>query len=354
MKLTSKTTKWERVLKRDKSADGEFVYAVRSTSIYCRPSCPSRRPGANNVVFFDSGKSAQQEGYRPCLRCNPDFNQLKSKQVDLVERICRFIQSGEQPPSLTDLAVEFNLSSYHLQKTFKKVVGISPRQYADEIRVNRLKSHLKKGTLVTDALYEAGYGSSSSLYEQAVERLGMTPVHYKSGAARVTIIYSTVRCPLGWLLIAKTSKGVCALSLGDSPGELIDWLKEEFPRGSVIEDDREGQGYVAQVLQYLRGEQPHCDLPLDVRSTAFQRIVWQELRRIPYGAVRTYGEIAEAIGQPSAVRAVARACATNPVSIVVPCHRVVRKTGNLGGYRWGLKRKEALLALEKRKKPELS
>jgi len=205
---------------------------------------------------------------------------------------------------------------------------------------------------VTDALYDAGYGSSSTLYEQAADRLGMTPAHYKSGADQLAISYTTTRCPLGWLLIANTTKGVCAVSLGDTPQELVGWLEAEFPRAEITEDSKDSQSYAAQVLSYLRGEQPHCDLPVDVQATAFQRMVWQELRRIPYGAIRSYSEIAEAIGQPSAVRAVARACATNPVSLVVPCHRVVRKTGNLGGYRWGLQRKRALLELEKGKVPK--
>lgn len=202
---------------------------------------------------------------------------------------------------------------------------------------------------MTEALYEAGYGSSSTLYEQAADRLGMTPAHYKSGAIQSAITYATARCPLGWLLIANTTKGICALSLGDSPQDLLNWLEAEFPGAKLTKDINDSQGYAAHVLSYLRGEQPHCDLPVDVRSTAFQAMVWQELRRIPYGAIRSYSEIAEAIGQPAAVRAVARACATNPVSLVVPCHRVVRKTGNLGGYRWGLKRKKALLELEKGK-----
>lgn len=338
------------MLKRDKSADGTFVFAVRTTGIYCRPSCPGRRPKIENVVFFKNAEAARRRGYRACLRCHPDQPNGDGRQIKLIERVCRFIEREEESSSLTDLSKQFGLSPYHLQRTFKRVVGISPRQYADELRLKRLKGSLKKGGKVTTALYDSGYGSSSTLYGQAAKRLGMTPVNYKSGAQATTISYSTVNCPLGWLLIAKTERGVCALSLGDSASELIDWLKEEFPGATFNKDTEELAAYSNTILSYLRGEQPHCDLPLDVRATAFQRIVWEALRHIPYGIVRTYSEIAEAIGQPEAVRAVARACATNPVSLVVPCHRVVRKSGNLAGYRWGIKRKEALLNLEKQNK----
>jgi AraC family transcriptional regulator, regulatory protein of adaptative response / methylated-DNA-[protein]-cysteine methyltransferase len=351
MNLTSKSSQWKKVLERDKRVDGQFVYGVRSTRIYCRPSCPSRRPKPENVVFFENIESARKEGYRACLRCHPDHANGNSSHIKLVAQVCQFIEENDQPPSLSSLAEQFKLSPYHLQRTFKKVAGITPRQYADELRLKRLKGQLKKGAQVTNAIYDSGYGSSSSLYEQATERLGMTPVNYKSGAAELRVTFSTVRSPLGWLLIGKTDKGICALSLGDSPNELIDWLHEEFPKANVTRDDADSQKYVASVLKYLQGEQPHCDLPLDVRATAFQRMVWEELKRIPYGAIRSYSEVAKAIGKPSAVRAVAHACATNPVSIVVPCHRVLRKGGNLGGYRWGLRRKEALLQMEKNRKP---
>lgn len=273
----------------------------------------------------------------------------ESSSINLVKNICRFIEANQDTSSLKQLAKQFDLSPYHLQKTFKKVLGISPRQYADEIRLSRFKGALKNDTLVTTALYESGFNSMSSLYGQVTARLGMSPVHYREGAAHVAISYTTVRCPLGWLLVARTERGLCALSLGDTPHELIEWLLAEFPKAIISEDDQDSTAYITKVLQYINGNSADCDLPLDLQATAFQRRVWEELRRIPYGTTRSYGEIAKAIGQPTAARAVARACAANLTSLVIPCHRVVRGTGKLGGYRWGIERKEALLELEKLK-----
>ena len=268
-------------------------------------------------------------------------------KVILVERVCKYIENRQQLPSLAELASQFSLSSHHLQKTFKGIVGISPHQYADEFRLQRLKRKLKNGKSVTAALYEAGYNSSSVVYERASKQLGMTPVNYRSGAHKLNISYSTANCPLGVLLVARTEKGICAVSLADSPKPLLDWLGTEFPKAIIVPDVNGLKHDVAQILQYLKGKQPHCNLPLDLRATAFQRRVFEELRRIPYGQTRSYSDIAASLGSPSASRAVARACASNLVSLLVPCHRVIRKTGNLGGYRWGLNRKAALLKLEK-------
>ena len=269
----------------------------------------------------------------------------------MAHRLCRFIETRiaanpEEPLTLLALAAEAGLSPHHLERTFKRVMGISPRQYVDAQRMRRLKSRLKKGDDVTTALYEAGFGSSSRLYERAPGQLGMTPATYRHGGEGMRIGYTIVPCPLGRLLIAATPKGISAVYLGDRAGPLEEALAEEYPRAEIFRDRNGLRGSVSTLLRHLRGQEPHLELPLDVQATAFQRRVWEELKRIPYGSTRSYSEVARSIGKPNAIRAVARACATNPVSIVVPCHRVVRGDGNLAGYRWGLDRKRALLDRE--------
>ncbi len=342
---------WEAVLKRDAARDGAFVYAVRSTGVYCRPSCPARRPRRAGVVFYPLPEVAARCGYRPCRRCRPDREAL-DPQVELVRRACRAIEAhAEGPVTLTELGAEVELSPAHLQRVFKKVTGISPRQYADACRVGRLKARLKERRTVTMALYEVGYGSSSRLYEQASAQLGMTPGTYKRGGATMAIRYVVLHCPLGRLLLAGTERGVCAIYLGEDDEVLAAELSREFPAAAVELAEEPLRGWASAVVEHLSGQQPHLDLPLDVRATAFQWRVWQELRKIPAGQTRTYKEVAEALGLPTAARAVARACATNPVSVVVPCHRVVRGDGGLGGYRWGLERKQALLEREKGEAP---
>jgi AraC family transcriptional regulator of adaptative response/methylated-DNA-[protein]-cysteine methyltransferase len=271
-----------------------------------------------------------------------------AEQVDLVQRLCRRIESAEDaPPSLTELARWAGLSPAHLQRVFKRLVGVSPRQYADAHRLGRLKERLKKGDDVTTALYEAGYGSSSRLYERAASQLGMTPGAYRNGGRAVEIGYTLLTTPLGRLLLAATERGVCMVSLGDADAPLETALREEFPQAALHRDDERLGKWAAALREHLNGDRPHLDLPLDVQATAFQRRVWQELCAIPYGQTRSYADVARQLGQPTAARAVARACATNPVSLLVPCHRVVRGDGGLGGYRWGLKRKQALLEREK-------
>ncbi len=337
---------WRAVLARDERKDGAFVYAVRSTGIYCRPSCPSRRAGRAQVVFFPLPEAAEQQGFRPCRRCQP-HKALRGPQADLVQRICRHIEANlETPLRLAALGREMGVSPYHLQRTFKRLMGISPRQYADAYRLGVLKTRLRKGDDVTTAMYQAGYGSSSRLYERAPAQLGMTPGTYRRGGQGMRIGYTVVDSPLGRLLVAATPRGICAVYLADSDAKIEAELQHEYPNAEVRRNTNGLRQWVAALINHLKGRQPRLDLPLDVQATAFQWRVWQALRAIPYGTTRSYSEIARAIGRPRAVRAVARACATNPASVVIPCHRVVREDGHLGGYRWGLDRKRALLERE--------
>jgi AraC family transcriptional regulator of adaptative response/methylated-DNA-[protein]-cysteine methyltransferase len=343
---------WRAVEERDAAWDGRFVYAVRSTGIYCRPSCPSRRPRRTQVVFYPLPEAAQRCGYRPCRRCRPHQAVASDPHIEIIRGTCRHIETHlEMPLTLDVLGEQAGLSSFHLQRTFKRIVGITPRQYADACRLGVLKTRLKERRTVTMAMLEAGYGSSSRLYERASAQLGMTPGTYQRGGAAMQIHYTVAACPLGRLLLAGTERGICAVYLGDDDGKLADELSREFPAAEVRRDDENLKAWVNELVNHLSGQQPHLDLPLDVRATAFQWRVWQELQAIPYGSTRSYSEIARALGRPTAARAVARACATNPVSIVVPCHRVVREDGGLGGYRWGLDRKQALLDHEKETKP---
>ena len=342
---------WRGVLERDRRLDGAFVFAVRSTGIYCRPSCPSRRPARKQVTFFPLPEAAERAGFRPCRRCRPRETRASNPQAELVRRVCAQIDSNlDVPLGLQALSALAGTSPFHLQRTFKRLMGISPREYADARRLHRFKAHLREGKEVTDAIYEAGYGSSSRLYERASSQLGMTPATYRRGGRGMTIGYTIANCPLGRVLVAATERGVCMVSLGDADAVLEAALLSEYPNAEIHRDASEISRWLKAILSNLDGHERRLDLPLDVEATAFQRQVWQELRRIPYGRTRSYSEVARAIGRPRAVRAVARACATNPVSIVVPCHRVVREDGNLAGYRWGLNRKAALIETEKQRR----
>lgn len=339
--------RWQAVLSRDAQFDGAFVFAVRSTGIYCRPSCPSRRPKRQYVTFFPLPEAAEVAGFRSCLRCRPRET-ATSPAVETVRRACRYIQEqASEPLTLQTLAVRVGMSPYHLQRVFKRIVGVSPREYRDAIRVDQFKERVKKGESVTSALYESGYGSSSRLYENSNDRLGMTPAVYRRGGRGVSISYTIAGCALGRLLVAATRKGLCAVRLGDSDKELEAALRAEYSEAEMKRDDQFLGEWVGALVDHLGGKHPRLELPLDVQATAFQLSVWQKLREIPYGSTRSYSEVAEAIGRPSAVRAVARACATNPVALVIPCHRVVREDKSLGGYRWGIERKKALLDREK-------
>ena len=357
---------WQAVKSRNPEADGAFVFAVSSTGVYCKPSCPARRPQAANVRYFRLPQAAEREGFRPCRRCKPSGIPFRAPRLDAVARVCRLIDSRIANDSaesaegarltLPALSAIAGMSPYQLERAFRKAMGITPRQYADAQRMRRLKSHLKKGDDVTTALYDAGFGSSSRLYERAPSQLGMTPAEYGRGGLGMKIQYTIADSPLGRLLVGATDRGVSALYLSDSDAEIIEALRKEYPRAELLPDSAGRNGsaqlprhlrrWVKDILKHLRGREPHLDLPTDVRATAFQRRVWEELRKIPYGATRSYSEVARSIGRPSAVRAVARACATNPVAVVVPCHRVVSKDGKLTGYRWGTDRKRELLKKE--------
>ena len=340
---------WQALMARDERADGTFVFAVRSTGVYCRPSCGSRHPKRENVLFFPASKTAEEAGYRPCRRCKPDQVSVQRGSAELVKQICRHIEEDEEHnPSLQRLSTLVGISPHHLQRTFKQVLGITPRQYGDQLRLSLFKSELKRGRSVTDALYDAGYGSSSRLYENAASHLGMTPAAYKRGGKNSMIGYIITGSPLGRMLVAATEKGVCAVRFGDSEKKLEVELRREYPQAGIRRNDSTLRRWVNDLLKHLGGGLPNLNLPLDVQTTAFQRRVWEELRRIPYGTTRSYSQIAEAIGQPKAVRAVARACATNPAAVLIPCHRVVRQDGSAGGYRWGIRRKEFLLRQEQK------
>ena len=336
------------VASRDGRLDGAFVYGVRSTGIYCRPSCPSRRPRTKQIQFFAVPEAAEQAGFRACRRCRPQ-RAPRSTQSEWVRRVCREIEREvDRPADLRRLATGAGISAQHLQRTFRRAMGITPRQYADAIRVARLKSHLRKGTDVTTALYDTGYGSPSRLYEKSDAQLGMTPATYRRGGKGMQISYSIADCSLGRVLVAATDRGISAVYLGDKDESLAAALHKEYPQAEIQRSPEENSQWVRTIVRHLAGAQPQLDLPTDVAATAFQRRVWEALRSIPFGTTRTYSEVARSLGQPTAIRAVARACATNPASIVVPCHRVVRTDGSLGGYRWGLNRKELLLEQELR------
>jgi len=332
---------WRAVQNRDRQYDGTFVYAVESTGIYSRPSCPARHPRRENVTFFACADDAEQAGFRPCGRCRP--NEVDS-QVDLVRRACDVIEAANgSAPTLAELGAQLHVSPYHLQRVFKRLTGVTPRQYADARRLDRFKSQLKEGETVTRALYDAGYGSSSRAY---AGQLGMTPTAYGGGGEGMVIAYTVTDCPLGYVLVAATERGLCAVSLGDSPADLEADLVKEYPAASIHRDDTGMGEWVSLIRAYMDGAPLPPDLPLDIRATAFQRRVWDALRAIPVGATRSYAEIAASLKQPTATRAVAQACAHNPVAMIIPCHRVVRKNGELGGYRWGIERKQALLERE--------
>src|SRR5438128_2292945 len=340
--------RWRIVLARDRRYDGAFVYAVQSTGIYCRPSCPSRRPRRGQVAFFPVPEAAEQAGFRPCRRCRPDEAAAPDPGVPLVRTVCRLIDAHpDRPASLSTLSVQAGVTSHRLLRTFQRVLGISPRQYRDARRLDRFKTELRSRRRVSPALYEAGYGSTSRVYEKAHAQLGMTPATYSRGAPDTRIAFTVVPCALGRLLVATTARGICRVSLCSAAEELEAGLSSACPAAELRRAHRYAAGAAAALLRYLDGRAEPLDLPLDVRATAVQRRVWEALRRIPYGATRSYADIARAIGKPSATRAVARACATNPAALIIPCHRVVRADGGLGGYRWGVVRKRALLEQER-------
>lgn len=339
---------WQAVVAKDARFDGQFVFAVSSTGVYCRPSCPSRRAHRERVKFFDLPEAAEQAGFRACLRCQPKRARVMDPQMELVQRVCRVLDSSDSDEThkLADLASHAGVSVFHLQRTFKRVMGISPRQYLAARRIDNFKDLLRKGDSVTTALYDSGFNSSSRLYEHASEELGMTPATYSRGGRGAQISFTIVDSSMGRLLVAMTERGVCAARMGDGDLDLEKDLRAEFPEAQIERADSLLREPVEKILNHLDNNEPRLDLPLDIRATAFQRQVWEKLREIPYGQTASYADIAKALGKPRAVRAVGRACATNPVALVIPCHRVVREDKSLGGYRWGLERKQKLLEKE--------
>jgi len=337
--------RWEAVLARDPAVDGAFVYAVSSTGIYCRPSCPSRRPAPDRVRFFDSPDDAEQAGYRECRRCRP---RSARRDVVLAEQVTAIIDAWEEgAPTLEDLSERTGVSPYHLQRTFKRVTGVTPAAYARTRRMGRFREGLRDGADVTTSLYDAGFESPSQLYRSVDRELGMPPATYRAGGEGISLRYATAETALGRLLVAATERGVAAILFAASDEDALNALEREFPKANLQPDDAVSDA-VGQILRYLEGKLPHPDLPLDIRATAFQRAVWEALQAIPPGETRSYSEVAAAIGNPNAARAVAQACASNRLALAIPCHRVVRADGSPGGYRWGEDRKRALLELERR------
>ena len=348
---------WRAVLSKDKSQDGQFYFGVQTTGVYCRPSCPARRPLRKNIRFYESRSEAEQDGLRACRRCRPAAITVADSNRLRIRRLCEYIrancQSGESL-SLDELGRHVGLSPFHLQRTFKEVVGVTPKQFVEACRMEALKSQLRSGDSVTTAIYEAGFGSASRVYERVDTRLGMTPRQYRAGGDSVSISYVSVSSPLGMMVIGATDRGLCFLQFGDSRELLLNMLRAEYPAASLQETKppypEQLDAWIQSLLRYLRREQIRLDLPLDVRATAFQLKVWKYLQSIPYGEVQSYSEVAAAIGNAGAARAVARACAANRVALVIPCHRVIRGSGELGGYRWGLERKRVLIDSERSSK----
>jgi AraC family transcriptional regulator, regulatory protein of adaptative response / methylated-DNA-[protein]-cysteine methyltransferase len=337
---------WEAVRARDGRFDGAFVFAVKTTGIFCRPSCGARQPKRENVEFFAGSEGAEQHGFRPCRRCRPDTKRTIDPRVKAVLRACELLDDHDEF-SLEALGAELGLSPAYLQRTFKEVVGVSPKKYKESKRMDKFKSEIRDGRQVTDAMYEAGYSSSSRLYETASEKLGMTPATYRKGGKGMDIKYITAACELGQILVARTPRGICSVTFGDTADGLVSDLEHEFPNAGISVGGDDLRSSVDAIIKYLAGKNKRLVLPLDLQATSFQMQVWDLLRKIPYGETRSYGEIAEQLGDRKKVRAVAQACARNRVALVIPCHRVIASDGKLSGYRWGIDRKTKLLAAEK-------
>lgn len=341
---TTDTERWDAITRRNAEADGAFFYGVRTTGVFCRPSCASRLPRRENVQFFASADAARAAGYRECKRCQPGG---LPRELEVVNRACAVLDAAaHERLTLAQLSDAVHLSPFHLQRLFKRVVGVSPRQYQAARRAAALRDALQRGTGVTRASVDAGFGSPSRLYDSAGAELGMTPSVYRRKGAGLVVRYASAPTALGYVLVAATDKGICRIAFGDEPAALADELRAEFSNARLAEDAARIAPFIARVEAYLGGEQERVELPLDIAATAFQQRVWDALQRIPYGETRSYSQIAEVVGAPRAVRAVASACASNPVALAIPCHRVVQKGGALAGYRWGLQRKAALLAAE--------
>lgn len=341
---TTDAERWHAVQTRDSAATGHFVYAVRTTGVYCQPACKSRLAKRENVEFFDDATQAEAAGYRACKRCAGGNHGVR--RSELVARACRLIEASDTAPNLDQLGAELNLSPFHLHRLFKAEAGLTPKAYASAFRARRLREGLEAAGSVTEAIYDAGYNSNSRFYESAAERLGMRPREYRAGGQGATIRFALAQCSLGAILVAQSERGICAILLGDEPEPLLQDLQDKFPNAHLIGGDDAFERLVADVIGFVEAPALGLALPLDVRGTAFQERVWQALREVPAGSRVSYTDIAERIGAPKAVRAVAQACAANTIAVAIPCHRVVRRDGDLSGYRWGVERKRQLLARE--------
>jgi AraC family transcriptional regulator of adaptative response/methylated-DNA-[protein]-cysteine methyltransferase len=338
---------WKAVESRDAGADGRFLYGVRTTGVYCRPGCASRRPMRSNTVFFETTEAAEAAGFRACKRCRPADSSAASRHLAAIEKACALLRTSETMPSLAELAEAAAISRFHFHRVFKQITGVTPREYARSHRLDRLGEKLDSGQPIAASIYASGFGSSSRAYEAAPAGLGMTPGARRRKGSGETIRFVTVATPLGWALVAATERGICMTALGDDRDRLGMALRQRFPAAAVIADDAGLQKWADRIVRFITAPDQNLDLPLDIQGTAFQARVWRALQKIPLGKTASYSEIAAALGQPKAVRAVAQACAANKLALIVPCHRVIRSDGDLGGYRWGLERKRALLARER-------
>jgi AraC family transcriptional regulator of adaptative response/methylated-DNA-[protein]-cysteine methyltransferase len=338
--------RWASVLARSAEADGSFFYSVKTTGVYCRPSCPSRRARPENVRFHATRQEAEAAGFRPCKRCKPDQASLLEERTAMITEACRFIESSPETPRLDELAARAGVSSFYFHRVFRAITGLTPRAYTAAHRGQRVRQELARSGTVTSAIYDSGYNSPGRFYGESSGVLGMAPTTYRAGGANTDIRFAVGECSLGSIVVARSELGVCAISLGDDPDALVRDLQDRFPRARLIGGDAEFERTVAQVVGFVEAPAVGLNLPLDVQGTAFQQRVWQALQEIPAGSTATYTEIAGRIGAPKSVRAVAQACAANPVAVAIPCHRVIRNDGGLSGYRWGVERKRALLRRE--------
>lgn len=343
---TTDDPRWNSVLNRDADADGRFFYSVKTTGVYCRPSCAARLPRPENVAFHDTQAAAQLAGFRPCKRCKPDQESLSERYSTLVTRACRIIEASESSPSLDDLSRALGFSPHHFHRIFKKIVGLTPRQYGAGYKAGRVRRLLDHGSSVTQAIFDAGYSSNSRFYETANNILGMTPSAYRAGGVNTEMQFAVGQCSLGAVLVARSERGVCAISLGDDPDALARELQDRFPEATLVGGQKSFESLVATVVGFIESPGLGLDLPLDIRGTVFQQRVWQALRDIPVGETLSYADVAQKIAAPNAARAVAAACAANVLAVAIPCHRVVRRDGSLSGYRWGVERKKRLLECE--------
>jgi AraC family transcriptional regulator, regulatory protein of adaptative response / methylated-DNA-[protein]-cysteine methyltransferase len=345
--MLNSETCWKAVENRDAGADGSFFYAVRTTGVYCRPGCASRLPLRANTVFFETTAAAEADGFRPCKRCRPTDGSAASRHLAAIEKACALLRTSETMPSLAELADSAAISRFHFHRVFKQITGTTPRDYARTHRLGQFGQRLAAGQPVAEAIYASGFGSSSRAYEDAPSALGMTPGARRRGGDGETIRFVTVSTPIGWALVAATERGICMTALGDDRDQLASALRQRFPAAELIAEDGGLRQWADRIVRFITAPERNLDLPLDIRGTAFQARVWRALQKIPLGKTMSYAEIAAALGQPNAVRAVAQACAANKLALIVPCHRVIRSDGDLGGYRWGVERKRALLARER-------